>query len=276
MNNQNNFNQLRERLNHLFQCLASVKGGVLTISNAEVALWPVGLRTALVEAKLIRRDIFRHEVTCPGCEESCIRPILRTGSGKKMGGPFVVCDKREDINRVQLADTDLIGWSLDVFKLKDFVACSLRVPLSKQATTSDGLIPVATIHGKKQDRLVHLHFNNTVELVAGGDRMDLIDFVEFREKNLIVNLKMISKWIDSLPAGDTRHVPQSTRRLSRKEALATRNRLIRNRFVSLQREHPDWPSDRICKKLASEHFPLNPIDKTGKLSAETIRKIVRS
>ena len=97
------------------------------ISARELAGWPVDAVAALKSQRLLRRSRPATSVVCPGCEQQCGMPVYTVvGPGASAGQTdrwsFIVCDKRDDINRVTVEPDRLTQWQSDPDAVCDFVA----------------------------------------------------------------------------------------------------------------------------------------------------------
>lgn len=72
----------------------------------EVKDWPAGALDGLVANGLLKPSQPMTTVACDGCEENCIMPVtVYPAQDDKPGRAFIICDKRDDIGRINLAST---------------------------------------------------------------------------------------------------------------------------------------------------------------------------
>ena len=69
---------------------------------------------------------------CPGCEQQCVMPVQIMAGSADPSSAFIVCDQRDDINRVPVDVERLTGWQTSVNAVCDFVAACLGLRCSSQ------------------------------------------------------------------------------------------------------------------------------------------------
>ena len=95
-----------EALLELLERVGASRDAAALVSEEELSRWPVEAVRALKAQKLLARASPAASVVCPGCEQECIMPVHTSPAGAGAAASFVVCDKRDDINRVAVsADT---------------------------------------------------------------------------------------------------------------------------------------------------------------------------
>jgi len=116
---------LRELVERIAAC-----GGTDTYFDAtEVSDWPTNLVKALRSAKLLMPASPATSVVCPGCEQCCAMPVhVLPDTGAADGRAFVVCDKREDIARVDVPVASLGRMKSSGELLAMALACLLMLP----------------------------------------------------------------------------------------------------------------------------------------------------
>ena len=99
-------------------------GWEVQINSRELARWPGEAVTALKAQNLLRKAQRARSTVCPGCGMQCAMPVEgETGSSL----PWVVCDKRGDINRVPVPVDRLAQWRTSADMLGRFIADGLAV-----------------------------------------------------------------------------------------------------------------------------------------------------
>lgn len=92
----------------------------------DIARWPKGALEALVRAGLLRQASHATSVVCEGCEEACLSDVEFLGGDD--GTPlraYVVCERREDIGRVEVPLERLRRWAVDLGGLAAVIARDL-------------------------------------------------------------------------------------------------------------------------------------------------------
>ncbi len=89
----------------LVELLARVgaSGGDVVFTGAqELASWPAAAVTTMKVQKLLVKVRPAASVVCPGCERECVMLVHVIPAQGTASRAFVVCDKRSDINRVNI------------------------------------------------------------------------------------------------------------------------------------------------------------------------------
>ena len=97
----------------LIELLARVgacNGAAVLVSAEELSQWPAAAVAAMKSQKLLAKARPAASVICPGCERECIDAGHTVPAGPR--GSFIVCDKREDINRVPVSAARLMQWRM--------------------------------------------------------------------------------------------------------------------------------------------------------------------
>lgn len=100
-------------LEGLLELLARVGangGAAALVSEEELSRWPAKAVRELKSQKLLVKASPPVSVVCPGCEQECIMPVYTPPAGTRPAVSFVVCDKRDDINRVTVPAERLRQW----------------------------------------------------------------------------------------------------------------------------------------------------------------------
>jgi hypothetical protein len=95
----------------------------------DIARWPGGAQEALVEAGLLKQASHATSVVCHGCEEACLSGVEFV-SGED-GAPlraYVVCERRDDIGRVEVPLARLRRWTVDLGSLARSLSAVLGGP----------------------------------------------------------------------------------------------------------------------------------------------------
>ena len=95
------------------------------ISEEEVRQWPADAVSAMKSHRLLTRARPATTVVCPGCEEDCVMPVQTMPAGPQGSAPFILCDKRSDINRVALTSERVNQWKCDAAAIARFVGPSV-------------------------------------------------------------------------------------------------------------------------------------------------------
>ena len=241
------------------------------ISARELAGWPVDAVAALKSQRLLRRSRPATSVICPGCEQQCAMPVYTVvGPGASAGQTdrwsFVVCDKRDDINRVTVEPDRLTRWQSSPAAVCDFVADCLGLRPSGKRIDADGLMQIGMATGEERRQMLCLRKKQwELELVAGDGTIPLAELVDFSQGHYGLNKTAIGQLVDASLTADPRYTPTQARREARKQATGARDQALQKAYRKLKRRRPGrtdiWYSLRIAK-----------MDIAGDLNPETIRK----
>src|SRR3984893_1442250 len=112
----------------LIELLARVgarNGAAVLVSAEELSQWPAAAVAAMKSQKLLARARPAVSVVCPGCERECVMPVHTLPTEPRDPASFIVCDKRDDINRVPVSAKRLMQWRCDAGAVCGFIAASL-------------------------------------------------------------------------------------------------------------------------------------------------------
>ncbi len=192
-------------------------------------------------------------------------PVHTPHAGAGAAASFVVCDKRDDINRVAVAAERLRQWRCGAEAVGAFVAQSLGVRTGSQRKASAGLWELGLVTGKRRRQMVCLKVNGALELVTGQNAVPLAEIVRFGADGFSVNCEAIRQLVDVATANDPRYTPNVARREARKLDTQAHYESWRKEYRALKKRRPEmsdvWYAQQIAKKGIAH----------GR-SAETIRK----
>jgi len=181
------------------------------------------------------------------------------------GPPFTICDKRDDINRVEIRTERLRQWRCGAEAVGAFVAQSLELRADSQRKKDSGLWELGLVTGKKRSQMVCLRVGERLELVAGENAVPLADLVRFGPEGYSVDGVAIRQLVDAATTSEAHYTPSVARREARKLNTQSRYESWRKAYRALKQSHPGmsdvWYSQRISKMETAQ----------GK-SADTIRK----
>jgi hypothetical protein len=253
-----------EALLELLERVGASRDAAALVSEEELSRWPVEAVLALQAHKLLARASPAASVVCPGCEQECIMPVHTSPAGAGAAASFVVCDKRDDINRVAVSADRLRQWRCGTEAVGRFVVQSLGLRTGIQRKDA-GRWELGLVTGKKRSQMVCLRANGALELVAGQNAVPLAELVRYGTKGYSVDSGAIRQLVDAAITGDPRYTPKNARREARK--LETHDLHVRwqKEYRALRLRRPEmsdvWFSQQIAKSKIAQ----------GR-SAETIRK----
>jgi hypothetical protein len=254
-----------EALLELLERVGANRGAAALVSEDELSRWPGEAVRSLKSQKLLVRASPAVSVVCPGCEQECTMPVHTLPFGAGKAASFVVCDKRDDISRVEVPGERLRQWRCGAEAVGAFVAQSLGLRADNQRKMDAGRWELGLVTGKKRSQMVCLRANGALELVAGDTAVPLAELVRFGTEGYSVDCEAILQLVDTATTGDSRYTPSGARRESRKLKTQALHESWRKAYRALKQRHPGmsdkWYSQQIAK-----------MDIAKERSAETIRK----
>ena len=255
-------------LEALLELLAHVEASrdaAAVVSEEELIRWPAEAVRGLKAHKLLVRASPAGTAICPGCEQECTMPVHTASAGAGKAASFVVCDKRDDINRVAVPAERLRQWRCGAEAVAGFVARGLGLRPESQRKAGEGRCELGLVTGKKRSQMVCLRANGTLELVAGNNAVPLAEVVRAGPDGYSVDGAAIRQLVDSATTGDSRYTPSNARRETRKQDTQAMYEYWRKEYRALKKRRPDmsdvWYSQQIAKMAIAK----------GR-DAETIRK----
>ena len=94
----------------LLDRVGATLGAEVFVNEDELRQWPSAAIAAIKLQKLIAKARPASSVICPGCERECVMSVHTTPGAPDSPAPFIVCDKRSDINRVAVSLSALEQW----------------------------------------------------------------------------------------------------------------------------------------------------------------------
>lgn len=239
-------------------------GAPVHVADEELNQWPAVAVAAMKGQKLILKAPPASSATCPGCESECVMQVHTPRASTGRGEPFIVCDKRSDINRVAVSADRLTKWRCSAEMVRDFVANGLGLRRSSRQGDS-GLWEIGIVAGKKRRQMLCLKADKELILVAGSGSARIAELVAYHDGRFFLDDVLIHRLIDSTTTADPRYTPSNVRRESRKLDTQAMYDSWQKAYRDWQRKRPGmggvWYSNQIAK-----------MDIAHGRSAETIRK----
>ena len=186
--------------------------------------------------------------------------------GAKM--PFIVCDKRNDINRVPVPSERLVQWRYSIRAVCQFIADQLGLRQAIKQAADSNLWEIGIANGKKRNQMIGLRVANLLKLTAGDRVAPLVELVGYHESAYTLDTKKILRLVDSSTAADPRHTTTTDRREERKRETQTRHEKWREAYLKLKKDHPDksdtWCAIQISKMTIGKGFEVETIRKNMK------------
>jgi hypothetical protein len=254
---------LLELLNRVGAC----QGKAVFINDEELLQWPKAAVKAMKSQKMILKATPTSSAVCRGCERDCVMPVhsLSTPTGRTSS--FIVCDKRDDINRVPIPAERLTQWQCHADLICRFISTGLALRQTVKKA-DDGRWEIGMVSGDKRSQMLCLQACNILMLIAGSSRVPLAECIEFREGLYSLDAVQIRRLADSATTADDRYTPSNARREARK--LDTKAM-----YESWQKEYRAWRKRRPGKSDVWYSQQIAKMDIAQGRDAETIRKRIK-
>lgn len=254
-----------EALLELLERVGASRGAAALVSDEELSHWPAEAVRELKSQKLLVRASPAGTVVCPGCERECTMPVHTVTDGKGKADSFIVCDKRDDISRVEVPAQRLRQWRYGAEAVGRFVAQCLGLRPESQRKTEAGLWELGPVMGKKRSQMVCLRAGERLELVAGENTVPVAERVRYGAEGYSVDGEAIWQLVDMATAGDPRYTPSVAQREARKLKTQALHESWQKAYRALKQRRPDLSDKRRSELIAK-------MDIAQGRNEETIRK----
>ncbi len=254
-----------DALVELVERVGARHGAAVLISEEEVRQWPADAVSAMKSHTLLTRARPATTVVCPGCEEDCIMPVQTMPAGPRGSAPFIVCDKRSDINRVALTSERVNQWKCDAAAIARFVARRLGLRRDGRRADRSGMLEIGLAAGDTRRQMLCLRTHEDVALMAGDATVPLAELVDFDRGDYAIEANAVRQLIDSTTTADPRYTPSTVRREARKLDTQDRYESWRAAYRTLTKRHPKMSDVWYARKIARQEVAAG-------FTADTIRK----
>lgn len=233
-------------LAELFDRVSSSSEAIALINAVEINQWPPESVDALKTQKLIKKIQPATSAICPGCERQCtqavhILPELH---------PFLVCDKRSDINRIPISSEQLIQWQISAIAITRFIAADLSVQLIGKILKNSDLLEIGMVAGKKRSQMICLQFGEKLVLVVGTNTILLENIIIFDNGRYGLNDELICKLVDSSQTADNRYTPRTKKREEGKKKTQDRHKAWKKEYQKMKKNTPGKTDEEYASQIA--------------------------
>jgi len=232
------------------------KGAEALISEEELSYWPAAAVTAMKTKKLLVKTRPSVSAICPGCEQECVMPVHIPPAGPGKPRPFIVCDKRSDINRVAVPISRLEQWQTSGTSIADLIAGLLVLRRPDSGDTSVGRWEIGMLKGGKHSSHVVLIADGQLTLNLAGHSIATVDILTFESNAFKLDKRALVRLVDKpiAGAGDTESATQRRIRL-KKRVQAEKNKGNKT-FLKTVAEEEGISVSRLKQLLRQEPKPL--------------------
>lgn len=202
----------------LLDRIATLPGEKVLIRNDELSRWPAEATEALRAGNLIRKTRPATSVVCDECEKECLRPVhtLRAPSGGLR--VFIVCDKRDDVDRLPVPIERLEQWQTSGTLVAEMLTGLLGlIPPANQGSAS-GRWEVGLLKGKKHSSHLVLLAGDTLSLALAGHTRPLSDLLTLENNKITIDKRALIRLVDQpvAGAGDVESAEQRRERIRKR------------------------------------------------------------
>jgi len=196
-------------------------------------------------------------------------PVHTLPAGPQGAASFIVCDKRDDTNRVAVAAERLRQWRCEMDALCRFAAQCLGLRRSDKPSAIGELWEIGIATGGKRKQMLCLKAEGELALVAGNNALPLSEFIGYGNGKYSLDQAMIRQQVDAATTVDSRYTPSNTKREARKLDTKAMYESWQKEYRKLKKSRPKmsdvWYSQQIAK-----------LDVADDRSADTIRKHMKA
>lgn len=189
-----------DALIELLDRLAAAGGDAVLLSENELARWPAALVAEMKSQGLLTKAAPAAATECPGCEEACVRPVHVLVAPE---GPaaFVVCDLRDDVNRVTVPSSRLGQWRASGTSLAGLLAGLLGLPSPACSDFGTPRWQVGVLRGSKHSSHIVLGAEDGLCLSLAGYSVPVAEVLMLKGKALAVDKRRLTALVDQPAAG---------------------------------------------------------------------------
>lgn len=238
--------------------LGATHGAPILINEAELNQWPSTAVAAMKSQHLLVKARPAASAICPGCERECVMPVHTPPAAAGGPAPFIVCDKRSDINRVAVPIEVLEQWQTSGELIADLLSelLSLRRPDSIGADAARW--QVGLLEGTRNRSHLVLLGDGELTLSLAGHSIRLADVVAFERGRIVVDKRMLFRSVNQPVAGggDAKSAKLRSERL--KARVAAEKSKGTKAFLKTVAEEEDMSISRLKQIL--KYQPVSATD----------------
>lgn len=207
-----------DAITELLNRVAALQGATALINADELAQWRGEAVTAMKTQQLITRARPASSAVCPGCERECVMPVHVLTDKAREPAAFIVCDKRDDINRVPVPVARLEQWQASGDSIADLLAGLLDLQRPSMGSSSVGRWEIGVFRGAKHASHLVLMAGEKLTLTLAGHSIALTDVLAMDGDTFKVDKRRLTRLVDDpvAGAGDVESAEQRRERIRKR------------------------------------------------------------
>jgi transcription elongation factor Elf1 len=236
---------VNETFEFLLGQLAYAGGEVLKFSTDHRNELPSESVTVLESFDIVQKTNPTNNLVCDGCEQHCDMPVqIRTFTNKPTRA-FIVCDKRDDIGRVQVDIERLNQWQVSAHQIAMIVANLYGH--SKPPVQKNGLWQIGLLEGKNTGMLLlDFYTEDGAQCVINERRVPLVEVMTFDGKNFKLDMERLKK----MATAGVQSRGISIKRELQKAATQALYSDWYEEYIKMKREHPKYNDEKISDLIS--------------------------
>jgi hypothetical protein len=184
-----------DALDAVLSRVAASYDGAAFFSLDELNDWPKAAVATFKKAGLLTQAAPASSTACVGCERRCHMPveIVRRASRTEA---FVLCDKRDDINRVDVPLNRLEQWQGSGEAVAAFLASVLGLPRQTKAARQAKRWDVGRLRSKRTESVV-LTIVDVLILELAGHLVRLDEVLSWKAGRIALDRQTLNVYVDN-------------------------------------------------------------------------------
>lgn len=240
-----------EALFELLSRVGACRGKAVLVTDEELLQWPKVAVKAMKSQKMIIKARPASSAICSGCENNCVMPVNFPSVTTGEHLPFIVCDKRNDINRVLVSTESLLQWQCNTDLISGFISSSLGLRNRGRHTDGTNRQEIGMVIGDKRSQMICLEASGTINIIVGNSKVPLVECVEFQKGEYTLDVATIRRFADATTTADNRYTPNNARREVHKLDTQAKYESWRKAYREWLKKRPGmsdvWYSQQIAK-----------------------------
>lgn len=240
-------------LRELLARIGALQGRALLMTSEALHAWPVDFVIALKRSNLFAKAAPAQSVVCDGCEHACVMPVEVLVDARNRTRVFVVCDKRDDINRVDVPVTAIEQWQATGANVAAMVADLLQVTRAGSLDVQGNQWSVGLLRSAKHRAQIALIADGELCLTIVGHRVRFVDLLSFSTTGFAIDRREIERLVDHPVDGSSVLIETPEERRARlKGAVLTEKGKGNRAFLKTVAEREGFSVSRLKQLLDEE------------------------